>query len=61
MPKPNGPQPETTTASSNSILPSSTACTEHANGSIKAAFQGGIDLDIYLSLIKSLREELPYD
>lgn len=31
----------------NLILPSSTACTEQANGSINAAFQGGIDLGIY--------------
>ena len=42
MPSPRGPQPATTTVSLNCTDPSSTACTEHASGSMKAACHAGI-------------------
>ena len=42
MPSPRGPQPATTTVSLNPTDPSSTACTEQARGSMKAACQAGM-------------------
>ena len=46
IPSPKGPHPDTTTTSLNCMLPSSTAWIEQANGSMKAAFHGRMDLDI---------------